>query len=132
MPDFIRSNKARTILGILIGSVWVFHGLYSKICDGIPRHRLIVGRILGEEIADKATLFIGVMEITLGIWAFSGLKRRSCALVQTLAIIAMNTLEIFFAKDLLLSASGMVLLNLAFFSLIWYWAIWPKPRKSIG
>lgn len=132
MHSFIRSNKFRTILGILIGSVWLFHGLYSKICEGIPRHRLIVGRILGDGIADKATLFIGVMEITLGLWAFSGLQRRSCALVQTLAIIAMNTLEILFAKDLLISAPGMVVLNLAFFSLIWYWAIWPKPRKLIG
>lgn len=132
MPAFIRSSKFRTILGILIGCVWVFHGLYSKICNGIPRHRLIVGRILGEGIADRATLFIGVMEMSLGIWVFSGRQRRSCALVQTLAIISMNALEILLAKDLLISAPGMVVLNLAFFSIIWYWAILPKHQKFMG
>lgn len=129
MHNSIRSHKFRIILGILIGSVWVFHGMYSKICNGIPRHRLIVGRILGEGIADKATFFIGVLEITLGIWVFSGRMRRSCAMVQTLVVIAMNTLEILLAKNLLISAPGMVLLNLAFFALIWYWASLPNPQK---
>ena len=101
----------------------MFHGLYSKIFDGIPRHRLIVVRVLGEGTARPASIVIGVLEVLLGIWVFSGRKRRACALVQTLAIASMNTLEILLARDLLISASGMVALNLAFLSLVFYWAI---------
>lgn len=117
-----------TALTVLIGSVWVFHGLYSKISDGIPRHRLIVERILGEGIADLATLVIGVSEVLLGIWIFSRIWRKACAMLQTAALVSMNTLEIALARDLLISASGMVALNLVFLSLVWYWATFqPKP-----
>jgi hypothetical protein len=118
------------LLTILIGSVWLFHGFYSKIWDGIPRHRLIVGRILGTEIADVAILIIGGLEIGLGLWVFSRYHRRGCAWVQTLALVSMNTLEIILAKDLLISALGMVALNLCFIAIIWYWALSKHPRYT--
>lgn len=108
-----------------IGSVWVFHGLYSKILNRIPRHRLIVGRILGAKLAAPATIFIGSMEVLLGLWVFTGWQRPACALVQTAALVAMNTLEILRARDLLISAAGMVLLNLALLALVWHWALAP-------
>jgi hypothetical protein len=107
----------------MISSVWVFHGFYSKILAGIPRHREIVSRILGEEIAGSATVAIGVLEILLGFWIWSGRYRATCAGAQTLAILSMNALEILLARDLLISASGMVLLNLAFLGVIWTWAM---------
>jgi len=113
------------LLGLAIGSVWVFHGLYSKILHGVPRHLLIVGRVLGEGIAEPAILAIGLLEVLLGGWIFSGRNRPACALVQTLAIAGMNALEIFLARDLLISAPGMVVLNLLFLSLVWFWAISP-------
>lgn len=124
--DYFQTQSFRKILTILIGSVWVFHGLYSKVSNGIPRHRQIVERILGEGIADRATLAIGILEISLGLWIFSGFLRRTCALVQTLALVSMNVLEILLARDLLISAPGMVALNLGFISLIWYWAVFPQ------
>lgn len=123
MKSFFHSTGFQLIMTGIIGSVWVFHGLYSKILSGIPRHAMIVERVLGERIAGHATLFIGIVEVLLGLWIFSRLKRRACALVQTLAIAAMNTLEIILARDLLVSALGMVVLNFAFISLIWFWAL---------
>ena len=123
MKSFPHSTPLEFIFNTFIGSVWVFHGLYSKILSGIPRHALIVERVLGESIAGHATLFIGLMEILLGVWVYTRLQRRACALVQTLAIVAMNSLEIILARDLLISALGMVALNSAFISLIWYWAL---------
>jgi uncharacterized membrane protein YphA (DoxX/SURF4 family) len=116
------SHRAQALLGFAIGSVWVFHGLYSKILGGIPRHRLIVGRILGETLATPATFAVGALEILLGVWVFIGWKRRICALVQTLAITAMNALEIVRAPDLLISAPGMVTLNACFLAAAWIWA----------
>lgn len=117
--------------GILIGSVWGFHGLYSKLLDGIPRHRLIVGRILGESLAGPATVAIGLLEVGLGLWAFTGRKRIACATVQTLAIASMNTLEILLADDLLISAFGMVALNAAFLGVVWFWALSPRFSRAI-
>ncbi len=110
------------LAAIFIGSVWIFHGLYSKILDGIPRHKLIVGRILGESFADVATVMIGVMEILLGCWVIWGKHRKINASIQTLGLVSMNTLEIILAEDLLISAAGMVALNLCFIALIWWWA----------
>ncbi len=117
------SDCFHTFVQVAIGAVWVFHGLYSKILDGIPRHRKIVARILGERFAVPATRIIGGFEIVLGLWVFTGFARPECAAVQTLAIMAMNTLEIALAGDLLISAFGMVLLNLGFLALIWQWAL---------
>jgi hypothetical protein len=107
---------------ILIGSVWVFHGFYSKILNGIPRHRMIVGKILGAVNAGWATKTIGALEIFLGVWAFSGWHPVPCAAVQTAAILSMNTLEIVLARELLVSSIGMVALNAGFLSAVWYWA----------
>jgi hypothetical protein len=111
-----------TAVQLLIGAVWIFHGLYSKLLNGIPRHRAIVARVLGEPRAGVATLLIGAGEVALGLWVFSGWQRVPCAAVQTLALVTMNALEIALAADLLISAIGMVALNLGFLATIWWWA----------
>lgn len=122
MP-FLQSETFETLSQVAIVSVWVFHGLYSKILNGIPRHQLIVGKVLGERIARPATKVIGCLELLLGLWVFTGVARVECAVVQTTAIVGMNTLEIILAGDLLISAIGMVLLNFGFLALIWHWAL---------
>jgi hypothetical protein len=103
--------------------------LYSKILGGIPRHRMIVARVLGEDWAQAATLAVGICEILLGIWAFTHRWPRTCALVQTIAILTMNTLEISRAPDLLISAPGMVALNCGFLALGWYSATRPPVQS---
>src|SRR5436190_18448460 len=103
MNFFFRSETFHIAAQIVIGSVWVFHGLYSKIFNGIPSHRLIVGKILGAANAGIATKVIGVLELLLVIWAFTGWQPLGCAIVQTMAIVAMNSLEIFTARELLIS-----------------------------
>ena len=122
MDTFFRSETFQIAAQVVIGSVWVFHGLYSKILNGIPRHRLIVGKVMGDANAGIATRVIGVLEVLLGVWAWTGWQPVGCALVQTAAIVAMNSLEIFLARDLLISAIGMVILNAGFLTLVWFWA----------
>jgi hypothetical protein len=117
-----RPERLLLFAQIGIGSVWVFHGLYSKILNGIPRHRLIVGKILGTARAGIATKAIGLLELFLGLWAIAGWHPVWCASAQTAAIIAMNSLEILLARGLLISAIGMVALNVGFLSLVWWWA----------
>lgn len=128
MSSFFQSDTLHIAAQIVIGSVWVFHGLYSKILSGIPRHRLIVAKILGTTNAGIMTKTIGLLEVILGVWAFSGWQPIGCAVVQTAALVAMNTLEIILARELLISAAGMVILNLVFLLLVWHWAIFaPRP-----
>ena len=124
------SDRLRFSLGVAIGTVWVFHGLYSKILQGVPRHQLIVGRVLGEHLAGPATLAIGCSEILLGCWIFSGRARWLCALVQTLVLVAMNSLEVALARDLLLSAPGMLMLNTILLLLVWFWAVAPAKSQA--
>jgi hypothetical protein len=117
------SVSVKIVSQIVIGSVWVFHGFYSKILNGIPRHQMIVGKILGAANAGVATKTIGLLEVLLGFWAFTGWHPVVCAILQTAAIVAMNALEIAMAAELLISAIGMVFLNLGFLALVWHWAL---------
>jgi uncharacterized membrane protein YphA (DoxX/SURF4 family) len=110
------------LAALFVAGVWIFHGLYSKILNGIPRHRMIVGEILGETVADAAVIAIGILEVLLGCWVLSGYRRRLNATVQTLALVSMNTLEILLAREFLISAGGMVFLNLCFLGIVWWWA----------
>lgn len=107
----------------LIGGVWIFHGLYSKLLNGIPRHRQIIERILGARMAPIATITIGLGEIALGAWAISAWQPLWCAAILTAVLVAMNILEVARATDLLISAVGMLILNAAFIALTWYWAL---------
>lgn len=122
MNGFFHSATFGVAAQIFIGAVWVFHGLYSKLLGGIPRHQQIVARVLGNRHAGLATKAIGFGELALGVWAFSGYERVGCATVQTVALVAMNALEIARAGDLLISALGMVALNVGFLALVWFWA----------
>jgi len=126
MNSLFLSESFRIGAPIVVGSVWVFHGLYSKILNRIPRHRLIVAKILGAANAEISTKVIGLLEVLLGLWAFTGWQRAGCAVVQTAAIIGMNTLEICLARGLLISAAGMVILNLGFLTLVWLWALYSQ------
>lgn len=117
------------LAGAFIAGVWVFHGLYSKLLNGVPRHREIVARVVGEELATPVTTMIGAGEIMLGLWMWSGRKRRACAAAQTAALVSMNTLEIARADDLLISARGMLLLNALLIATAWVWAS-SDPRPN--
>ena len=116
------SERERKLMGLAIGSVWIFHGLYSKVLNRIPRHRAIVGQVLGENMATPATAAIGAFEVLLGLWVWSGRKRKACAATQTLVLGTMNGLEITRARHLLISAPGMLALNAVLLTGAWLWA----------
>ena len=125
------TQRTIKLAGTCIGAVWVFHGLYSKLLNGFPRHREIVARVVGEELATPVTKLVGAGEIMLGLWTWSGWARKACATTQTAALVSMNTLEISRANDLLISARGMLLLNALLIATTWVWASSdPNSRSS--
>lgn len=68
----------------------------------VPRHEEIVSRILGANIAHQLTVFIGFLELGMGLWVLSGKAVRVCTILQIVAVISMNVIEYRLASDLLL------------------------------
>ena len=92
----------KTILTIAIALVWLINGLFCKVLNLVPRHQLIVSRILGEYNSGILTKIIGVSEILMFAWIISEKRSRLCAITQIIVIATMNVIEFFLAPDLLL------------------------------
>jgi len=102
MITIIEKSFIRTALTIGIALVWLINGLFCKLLNFVPRHQMIVSRILGEEYSVMATKVIGLLEILMAVWVLSGIQSRRCALVQVLAVAIMNIIEFLLVPDLLL------------------------------
>jgi hypothetical protein len=110
-------------LRIGTASVWLIFGVGYKLLGLVPRHRLIVASVLGQHWSGPATLLIGSAEAGMALWILSGLRPRLCAATQTVAIVAMNTLEWIFAHDLLVAPVAMLFANAALLAAGWYCAL---------
>lgn len=117
-----------TFLRIGTAAVWLVFGLVFKVLHAVPRHDQIVAAVLGPQIARPLTIAIGAAETLLALWILSTRWPRTCAAVQTLAIVAMNTLELTFARDHLLAPAPMVLANTLFLAAGWYLAVQTRAR----
>ena len=113
------------LLTLRIGTaaVWVVFGLFFKVLHFVPRHERIVAAVLGDAVAGPVTLAVGAFETMLGVWILTGRWPRTCALVQTLAIAAMNALELTFAREHLLAPLPMVAANTVFLTAAWVLAL---------
>src|SRR5436309_1591148 len=114
---------------ILAAVIWFVFGTVFKVMGAVPRHREIVAQILGSEFAPLLIVLIGLAETALGLWFLIGFFPRSCAVVQTVAIISMNGLELTYARSLLLAPIPMIILNSVFLTLVWY-AVLYAPLKN--
>lgn len=108
---------------IAIAAVWLTFGFGFKLLDAVPRHRDIVGQVLGERWAVPVVRGVGLGECVLGLWMLSGIALVACVVVQTAAIVAMNTLELRSARRLLLSPRWMLLANAGLLALGWVTAL---------
>ncbi len=125
----------KTILKVFrwgVASVWLFHGLFSKVLHGIPRHQQIVARVVGNDLAAATTFAVGGIEILVGVWVLSGRSPLLCAATQTILLLTMNLLELRFASDLLLAPTAMVCANLGFLALSWVLAFRMKTHGESG
>ena len=104
MPTHTKSKRSltKTILTIGIASVWLINGLFCKLLNLVPRHEIIVARILGDTYSVLATKIIGVLEVLMAIWVVSRTRTRWCALFQIFIVATMNIIEFILAPDLLL------------------------------
>ena len=95
-------NSIHKLLTYCIAAVWIINGLFCKVLNLVPRHQLIVTRILGVEHSRLLTLAIGCSEIFMAIWVLSKIKTRLSSIAQIEIVAIMNTLEFILVPDLLL------------------------------
>lgn len=105
---------------IAVALVWLVFGVVYKFLRFVPRHERIVARILGDRVAPVFTRLIGLGEAFIGLWMLSGLFLPWCALVQSILVIAMNTIELRRARDLLLAPLPMVVGNVLLLAFAWF------------
>lgn len=103
---------------IFFAAVWLVNGLICKVLDVVPRHREIVGRILGEDHALALTRLIGIGEIGMAVWILSGIKSKWSAWAQISGVMTMNVIEFFLVPDLLLFGKLNFLVALAYSALV--------------
>lgn len=110
-------------LRIGTAAVWIVFGLVFKVLHFVPRHERIVAAVLGDSVSGPVTLAVGVAETLLGVWILSKRWPRTCAAVQTMAILSMNALELSLAREHLLAPIPMVVANTVFLGAGWYLAV---------
>ena len=108
----------KKIINIAIALVWFINGLFCKVLNLVPRHQLIVARILGAAHATMFTKAIGIAEILMAVWVLSRIKSRLCTIVQVVIIATMNTIEFFTAPDLLLFGRVNAVIAVLFMAVI--------------
>ena len=111
--------KPHTIVTVVIASVWFVNGFFCKILNLVPRHELIVSRILGTDHAIFFTKAIGVGEVLVMVWIFSGIKPRFVVLFQMTMVAVMNVMEFFLVPDLLLFGKLNIVFAVMFIALIY-------------
>ena len=128
--QFLYSHPVIALLTFVTASVWMVFGTWFKLLGMVPRHRLIIAAVVGEAAAGPITFVVGAAETALAVWIISGVYPRISAAVQSLAIIAMNTFELIYARNLLLSPGLMIGLNAVLLTVVWYLALTAAKTRS--
>lgn len=98
----MNDKSAHKLLSFCIAAIWIVNGLICKVLNLVPRHELIVAKVLRTEYSRLLTIIIGFSEILMAIWILSNLRSRLNAIIQILIIATMNMLELLLAPDMLL------------------------------
>lgn len=119
-PVFRNKTTFQNFLTLAISFVWLVNGLYCKLLNGVPRHRAIVGQILGADYATLLTQLIGISEIIMVFWIISGIRSRLCTGSQIVIVAVMNIIEFFTVPDMLLFGRWNILVAAGFLSVVYY------------
>jgi hypothetical protein len=110
----------RRAFALFFTLVWFINGLGCKVLDLVPRHRAIVGRILGEPHALALTRAIGLSELVMAAWIATQWKWRWSTTAQIVVVITMNVIEFLLAPDLLLFGHWNALIALTYAGIVAY------------
>jgi len=100
--------------------VWLVNGLFFKILEFMPRHELIVSKILGSTYADIFTNLIGIGEVFMALWILSQWKSRICVLLQIILVLSMNIMEFYLVPEMLMFGQMNLVFAILFCALLFF------------
>lgn len=109
------------LIRFAVAAVWLYEGLWCKLLGGDRRQLEIVSAVprLGPRFGGSFLKALGLVEVGVAIWAWSGGAPFACALTQTLLLVALNANGLLWSRRLIHDPGGMVVKNLAFLVLAW-------------
>jgi len=109
------------LLRIAVASVWVYEGLWCKLMTKSAHEFEVMSAMpfFGPGTFGLALKMLGAFEVALGIWALTGASPVSCAMVQTLLLVSLNTGGLLFAGKIIHEPLGMIVRNFSFLVLVW-------------
>jgi hypothetical protein len=104
-----------------VAAVWLYEGLWCKLLGKTPSQVEVVTVVprLGVIFGRPFLMALGVAEVSLALWAFSGWQPGWCAMVQTAVLITLNVNGLIWARRYIHEPLGMVVKNTAFLVLVW-------------
>ena len=104
-----------------VAAVWLYEGLWCKLLGGDPNQRKVVEAVphWGPRIGVPFLMALGVVELSLGVWALSGIAPFASALAQTILLVSLNANGLLWSRHLIHDPAGMVVKNAAFLVLAW-------------
>ena len=109
------------LIRVAVSAVWLYEGLWCKLLRGQPHQLEVVGAVPRFDARTSAIFLklLGVVEVGLAIWAFTGVAPIPCAAAQTLLLVSLNAGGLVFARRIIHDPAGMVVKNFAFLLLVW-------------
>lgn len=115
------------LIRVAVAAVWLYEGLWCKLLGGDPRQVEVVEAVpvWGPRVGKLFLKALGVVEVTLGLWALSGAWPVLAAAVQTALLVTLNTNGLIFSRHIIHDPAGMVVKNSAYLVLVWVAASLP-------
>lgn len=83
----------------------------AQVVTAVPR--------LGPRFGLAFLRVLGAVELALAVWVITGLAPGTCAIVQTVLLLALNANGLLWARHIIHDPGGMVIKNAAFLVLVW-------------
>lgn len=104
-----------------VAAVWLYEGLWCKLLRGSPRELEVVKAVprWGPRFGLPFLLALGVVEVAVAAWVWSGVEPYLCAWVETVLLVSLNASGMLWSRPLIHDPAGMVVKNFAFLVLAW-------------
>ena len=104
-----------------VAAVWVYEGVWCKLLGGDLNQVKVVEAVpsWGPKVGRAFLKVLGVVELTLGLWAYGGWQPLYCAVVQTALLVTLNASGLLWSRHQIHDPAGMVVKNFAFLVLAW-------------
>lgn len=118
------------VLRASVAAVWLYEGLWCKLLGRVASQVQVVKAVprLGQTFGPPFLKALGVVEVALALWVMWGFAPGTCAIVETVLLVALNANGLVWARRFIHEPAGMVVKNIAFLVLVWVCGAIPGGR----